>query len=115
RLHRDDAFATARLHPVLGRVAALAEAVLRDRQHARALGEDLDADHGVVRLERNALHAAGTAPHPAYLFFFEADRLPHARRQDDLLVAFGQSDADHLVVGVEADRDDSRRTWVRIR
>ena len=82
RLHRDDAFAAARLQAILVHRGALAVAAFGNGQNIEAKAENFHAHDLIPRVEPHADDPEGSAARRTHLLFFETDRLPFCRRQE---------------------------------
>ena len=88
-LHRDDAFAAARLLPVIVKRRPFADPVLaRDQQHRRRV-HDRDGNDVIAFLRANSPDANGVASLVAQLFFVKAQAHSFRGDEDDLVVAVG--------------------------
>src|SRR5262245_11253614 len=103
----DHAFASARRHAVFRERRLLAESVAGDAQHLLVAVHGDDADHVIIVAQRDAAHAAGLAPHVAYLLLLKADGHALVRGQEDLLRAVGQLHGHQFVALVDAHGDDA--------
>ena len=107
RLHRDDAFAAARLLPVIIKRRPFADPVLaRDQQHRRRV-YDRDGNDVIIFLRPNSPDADGVAPLIAQLFFVKAQTHPFFGDEDDLVVAVGKFRVDQTIVLLDLDGDDA--------
>src|SRR5918994_404100 len=97
-LHRYYALAAAPLRPVLRERRALAEAALGEQEQiGRVVGDDVHAENYVVVAKRDALDPARGASHRARVGLGEADALPVAADDHDLVAFRGVADGDQLV------------------
>ena len=83
---------------------ALAVAVFGDGEHIRVLACTRRTDDIIAVRELDAAHAGCSTAHRADLVLVKADRLAVVGRDEDVLLAVGQSDVDQRVVLVEAQR-----------
>src|SRR5918994_1449806 len=106
-LHGDDPLAAASLGPVLREGRALAETALGEYEKIRrVVGDHVHREHDVVFAERYSLHPGRGAAHRSRVRLLEADALPVAAHDNDLIALRGVADGDQLVVAGEVDRDD---------
>src|SRR6185436_20150231 len=100
------ALAAAPLDPVVGQLAALAEAFLGNHQQGRVAPDHHHADQRVAGLQLDAFDAGGGAAHLAHVAFLEADAHAALGGQHDVVVAVGDLHVDQLVGILDVDRVD---------
>src|SRR5215217_5946308 len=106
-LHSDNSLPAARLGPVLREGCALAETAFGEYEEVcRVVGDHIHREHHVVFAERYALHSGRGAAHRSCVRLLEADALPVAADDNDLVALRGVADGDQLVLAGEVDRDD---------
>src|SRR5215217_1591075 len=106
-LHSDNSLPAARLGPVLREGCALAETAFGEYEEVcRVVGDHIHREHHVVFAERYALHSGRSAAHRSCVGLLEADALPVAGDDNELVALRGVADGDQLVLAGEVDRDD---------
>ena len=114
RLDVADAEAAATGDAVLGERRALAVAVGGHREHRARLLDHLHGDDLVTIAQRDGANAVRRPAHRADAVLGEADRHAGASADEHVVGAGRQLHRDHLVVIVDAHRDDAADARVRV-
>src|SRR4030095_6054847 len=113
-LERDDALPAPFLHPVVGKLGALAESLLAHDKECRIAPDHHHADDLVALVQFDALHTTGDSTHLPDLALVEPDAHPASGGKDYIARLVAELYVDQLVARFDVDRIDTGRAHVAV-
>ena len=113
-LHRDDAFAAARLQTVFFKGRAFAETVFSCYQQGATGCDECEADNIIAVFGADAPYSCGGAAHTAGLLFVETNADAVTGDEHNFIVAIGEAYADQFIAFFKIDGVETRFAVVAV-